>query len=236
MKTLFLEEDHNLTKGIVQSLRERGQEVEWAASCEEFYARCGAHSYDMIILDSKLSDGNCVDIVKRLRKTRIDTPILVLSAKLDVEQKIRLFDAGADDHLTKPIDLRELEARMRVLHRRYNDLFSPKGEIGNVLLDPAARSVCVAGKSIPFSKREFRLFELLTARINSVVPKERLMDQLFGYDEDVGPNAVELYVSRVRQKIRDSSLRIETVRSVGYVARILEDNHEPVIQSDGSQS
>jgi two-component system response regulator TctD len=123
--------------------------------------------------------------------------------------------------------LRELEARMRVLNRRYSHAFTCKEEIGDAVLDHLTRSIVIGDKSIAFCKREFRVLELLVSRLNKVIPKERLMNQLFDYEDDVGPNAVELYISRVRQKIRGTRLQIETVRSVGYVARMLGDERPP---------
>jgi two-component system, OmpR family, response regulator TctD len=222
MKTLLVEEDAALGEAIAQSLRARGHEVEWVTTGASSYTHCDGDRYDFILLSGKLSDASGIDILKWLRKRNIETPVLVVTAWLNIDQKIRLLDAGADDYMVKPFDLRELEARMRALNRRYSDISSCKEEFGDVIMDAAARSISVGGKHVSLSKREFRLFEILTSRLNQVVPKERLMDQLFGYAEDVGPNAIELYVSRVRQKLRASKLRIETIRSVGYVARVFD--------------
>ncbi len=221
MKTLLIEEDTVLGAAIAQNLRSRGHAVEWETSSATSSSRTGS-LYDVIVIGAKLGGASPVDILKELRRSDIIAPALVVCAPLEVDQKIRLLDAGADDYLVKPLDLRELEARMRALIRRHGAASACKGEIGDVVLDTAARSISVGGKQISLSRREFRLFELLTSRLNNVIPKERLMDQLFGYAEDVGPNAIELYVSRVRQKLRESTLRIETVRSFGYVARILD--------------
>jgi two-component system, OmpR family, response regulator TctD len=124
---------------------------------------------------------------------------------------------------SKPVDLRELEARLRALIRRHGGAFASKGEFGGVVLDTITRTASFGGSAISLTRREFRLLELLTSRLDNVIPKERLMDQLFGYEEDVGPNAVELYVSRIRQKLRETKLRIDTVRTVGYVAKVVND-------------
>jgi two-component system response regulator TctD len=220
VKTLLIEEDIALGEAIAQSLRAQGHKVEWNAVGASHFNPWGGDRYDIIVADAKLTDVNPIDILKGLRKNKVGTPVLILCEQMEVEQKIRLLDAGADDCMVKPLDLRELEARMRALNRRHGGHFACTGEIGDVVMDAAARSISVAGKHISFSRREFKLFELLTARLNNVIPKERLMDQLFGYEEDIGPNAIELYVSRVRQKLRESKLRIETIRSVGYVARV----------------
>src|SRR5258706_7559234 len=233
MKTLLVEEDAALGEAIAQSLRARGHEVEWVTTGASSYTHCDGERYDFIVIDARLSDANGIDILKWLRKKKIDTPVLILGVRLNVEQRIRLLDAGADDYMVMPFDLRELEARMRALNRRCSEMSACKEEIGDVVMDAAARSISVGGKNIPLSRREFRLFELLTSRLNHVVPKERLMDQLFGHKQEVSPNAIELYVSRVRPKLRVSKLRIETVRSVGYVARLLDPEPDQRSSQEG---
>jgi two-component system response regulator TctD len=120
----------------------------------------------------------------------------------------------------KPFDLRELEARMRAVVRRHSGTPTSKIEIGNLTMDIAAQSIVVGGERIELTRREFRLLELLLPYAGQVVPRERLMDQLFGYENAVNPNALELYISRIRRRLRHSTLRIETVWGVGYVAKI----------------
>jgi two-component system response regulator TctD len=160
------------------------------------------------------------DVLKLLRCLRIHTPVLVITARSDIGDKIDVLDLGADDYLVKPFDLRELEARMRAVVRRHSGTPTSKIEIGNLTMDIAAQSIVVGGERIELTRREFRLLELLVPHAGQVVPRERLMDQLFGYENAVNPNALELYISRIRRRLRHSTLRIETVWGVGYVAKI----------------
>src|SRR5262249_29699335 len=156
--------------------------------------KCGERLYDTLLLDANAVSVNPLDILRWLRRESVDSPVMVLRPNTEVEDKIRFLDAGADDYMVKPIDLRELEARLRALVRRHGGTFASKGEFGGVVLDTITRTASFAGRAISLTRREFRLLELLTSRLDNVIPKERLMDQLFGYEEDVGPNAVELYV------------------------------------------
>jgi two-component system response regulator TctD len=159
-------------------------------------------------------------VLKLLRCLRIRTPVLVITARAEIGDKIDVLDLGADDYLVKPFDLRELEARMRAVVRRHSGTPTSRIEIGNVTMDIAAQSIAVGGERIELTRREFRLLELLVPYAGQVVPRERLMDQLFGYENAVNPNALELYISRIRRRLRHSTLRIETVWGIGYVAKI----------------
>jgi two-component system response regulator TctD len=149
----------------------------------------------------------------------------VITARADIGDKIDLLDIGADDYLVKPFDLRELEARMRAVVRRHRGTPTSRIEIGNLTIDIAAQTVAAAGKPIEFTRREFRLLELLVLTPGQVVPRERLMDQLFGYENAVNPNALELYISRIRRRLKPFTLRIETAWGIGYVAKT--DNAPP---------
>jgi two-component system response regulator TctD len=165
------------------------------------------------------------DVLKLLRGRRINTPVLVITARSEIGDKIDLLDIGADDYLVKPFDLRELEARMRAVVRRHSGTPTSRIELGDITIDIAAQSIIAAGRNVEFTRREFRLLELLALNVGQVVPRERLMDQLFGYENAVNPNALELYISRIRRRLKSSSLRIETVWGTGYVARI--DDAQP---------
>jgi two-component system response regulator TctD len=144
----------------------------------------------------------------------------VITARGEVGDKINLLDIGADDYLVKPFDLLELEARMRAVVRRHSGTSTSKIEVGDVTIDIAAQFVIASGRRTELTRREFRLLELLVLNLGQVVPRERLMDQLFGYENAVNPNALELYISRIRRRLKPSRLRIETVWGIGYVAKI----------------
>jgi two-component system response regulator TctD len=219
MNTLLIEDTIDLGAAIATRLRTQGHAVEWLTDGEVATRRLQEDQFDLIILDLTLPGASGAEVLKRLRCRRVGTPVLIITARADIGDKVDLLDLGADDYLVKPFNLLELEARMRAIMRRQGGAPASRIEIGNVVLDIAERTVEVAGRRINLTRREFRLLELLVPQLGRVVPKERLMDQLFGYENAVGQNALELYVSRIRHRLLDSTLRIETVRGVGYVAR-----------------
>lgn len=220
MRALLIEDTVDLGAAIAARLREQGHAVEWLTDGGLASQRIEEDPFDLIILDLMLPNMSGSDVLKRLRGSRIRTPVLVITARADIGDKVDLLDIGADDYLVKPFDLRELEARMRAVVRRHGGVPTSKIEIGNLTVDIAAQSVVAAGKRVEFARREFRLLELLVLSLGRVVPKERLMDQLFGYENAVNPNALELYVSRIRRRLKLSTLRIETVWGTGYIAKL----------------
>jgi len=225
MRALLIEDTADLGAAIAARLRNQGHAVEWLTDGGLASQRVQEDPFDLIILDLMLPGMNGVDVLKLARSRRINTPVLVITARGDIGDKIDLLDIGADDYLVKPFDLRELEARMRAVVRRHSGTPTSRIEIGNVTVDIAAQSIVVAGHPVELTRREFRLLELLILNLGQVVARERLMDQLFGYENAVNPNALELYVSRIRRRLKSSSLRIETVWGTGYVAKI--DHERP---------
>lgn len=220
MRALLIEDTVDLGAAIAARLRSRGHAVEWLTDGGRASQRIQEDPFDLIILDLMLPTMSGADVLKQLRSSRIYTPVLVITARAEVGDKIDILDIGADDYLVKPFDLLELEARMRAVVRRHGGVPTSKIELGNVIIDIAAQSIVAAGTQIELTRREFRLLELLVLNPGQVVPRERLMDQLFGYQNAVNPNALELYVSRIRRRLKPSTLRIETVWGVGYVAKI----------------
>ena len=220
MRALLVEDTADLGAAIAARLRGQGHAVEWLTDGQRASERVQEDAFDLIILDLMLPSMDGSDVLKLLRCLRIHTPVLVITARAEIGDKIDVLDLGADDYLVKPFDLRELEARMRAVVRRHCGTPTSKIEVGNVTMDIAAQSVAVAGERIELTRREFRLLELLVLNPGQVVPRERLMDQLFGYENAVNPNALELYISRIRRRLRHSTLRIETAWGIGYVAKI----------------
>mgnify|MGYP002040636912 FL=1 len=157
-----------------------------------------------------------------MRAAGLEAPVLVVTARSEIEDKIDMLDLGADDYLVKPFDLRELEARLRALLRRPAGQTTSVTTYGNLSLDMANRHVVLAGTPLELGRREFRLLEILLGKLGQTVAKERLMNQLFDLD-DGSLNALELLISRLRKKLAGASIDIVTVRGVGYQAR----SHEP---------
>jgi two-component system response regulator TctD len=220
MRALLVEDTADLGAAIAARLRDQGHAVEWLTDGQLASERVQEDAFDLIILDLMLPSMPGSEVLKLLRCLRIRTPVLVITARAEIGDKIDVLDLGADDYLVKPFDLRELEARMRAVVRRHSGTPTSRIEIGNVTMDIAAQSIAVGGERIELTRREFRLLELLVPYAGQVVPRERLMDQLFGYENAVNPNALELYISRIRRRLRHSTLRIETVWGIGYVAKI----------------
>jgi two-component system, OmpR family, response regulator TctD len=205
-------------------LRKLGYAVDTVGDGEEADELLRSEFYNLVVLDLMLPGIAGKDVLHRLRQRRSRTPVLVLTARSDVDDKVGALDYGADDYLVKPFDFRELEARCRALLRRPHGMAASEVTFGNLVFDGAAKRVTVAGLPVELGSREFRLLELLLANLNRVLSKDALLDQLFGLDDAVAPNAIELYVSRLRRKLEGSAVRIRTLRGLGYVAE-LEAKH-----------
>ncbi len=202
-------------------LHRAGHAVDWVLDGAEAVERLAAQAFDLVVLDIMLPGGSGFEVLGWLRSRQDRTPVLIVTARSQIDDKVSQLDLGADDYLVKPFDLRELEARVRVLLRRPLGMPASKVRHGNVVFDAAARTVTVAESSVDLGRREFRLLEVLLGRLGSVVSKERLIEHLFGSDEEASPNAVELYVSRLRKKLgAEASVEIATARGEGYVMRI----------------
>ena len=225
MRALLIEDTADLGAAIAARLRDQGHAVEWLTDGGLASQRVQEDPFDLIILDLTLPGMDGADVLKLLRGRRINTPVLVITARGEIGDKIDLLDIGADDYLVKPFDLRELEARMRAVVRRHSGTPTSRIELGDITIDIAAQSIIAAGRKVELTRREFRLLELLVLNVGQVVPRERLMDQLFGYENAVNPNALELYISRIRRRLKSSSLRIDTVWGTGTVAMI--DDAQP---------
>lgn len=222
MRILVVEDTEDLAEAIARRLRKLGHAVDVAADGTEADELLRTETYNLVILDLMLPGLDGKTVLRKLRDRRSRTPVLVLTARSDVDDKVGVLDYGADDYLVKPFDFRELEARCRALLRRPSGMESSTVTFGNLAFDSAARRVSVAGQPVELSSREFRLLELLLGNLGRVLSKDTLIDQLFGFDEAVAPNAIELYVSRLRRKLEHASVEIRTVRGLGYVAEVVK--------------
>lgn len=219
MRILLVEDNEDLGEAIEQRLRASGHSVEWERDGGEVIGVAKAETFDAMVLDLMLPNRDGIGLIAELRRHRFSTPILVITARSEIDDKVSLLDLGADDYLVKPFDLRELEARLRALMRRTGGQTSSIVSIRNLELDLAGLNATIAGKPLDLGRREFRLLEILVTHAGKVVAKERLMNQLFNFDETVSINALELHISRLRKKLEPADVEIGTVRGVGYLMR-----------------
>jgi two-component system response regulator QseB len=217
MRILVVEDDAMLLDGLKVGLGLHGLTVDAVVSCGDARAALTTAEFDAIVLDLMLPDGSGLDILRELRRRQDATPVLLLTAKDTVADRIGGLDSGADDYLGKPFDLDEVAARLRAISRRAAGRASPVLAWNGVELDPGRRTVEVDGKPVGLSRREFSILEALMRHPGTVLSKDQLADRLYGWEEDVESNAVEVHVHHLRVKIgRDA---IETVRGLGYRLR-----------------
>ena len=221
MRILIVEDTCDLADAIAGRLRKLGHAVDTVEDGEEADELLRREQYHLVVLDLMLPGIGGKEVLGRLRRRRTRTPVLVLTARSGVDDKVGLLDQGADDYLVKPFDFRELEARCRALLRRPQGMAASAVEFGNLVFDNGAKRVSVDGATVELSAREFRLLELLLANLGRVLSKDALLDQLFGLDDAVAPNAVELYVARLRRKLERSAVKIRTLRGLGYVTELV---------------
>lgn len=225
MRILLVEDTHDVGEAISRRFGAVGHAVDWATDGEEAAAILEFTRFDLVILDVMLPGLDGFEILRRIRLAGNAVPVLILTARSEIDDRVDALDLGADDYLVKPFDFRELEARARVLMRR-----ATVGEAtnviacGDVLLDRTNRSVRVGKREIQLKRREITLLEILASRPGRIFGKDELLDRLFGFDEAPGINAVELYIGRLRQKLEGARAKIVTVRGIGY--RLSPDGEE----------
>lgn len=202
-------------EAVQDLLRGESHAVDWARDGEQADVALRTTAYDLVLLDLGLPRKDGLDVLRDLRARKDRTPVLVATARDAVAQRVAGLDAGADDYIVKPYDLDELLARMRALYRRSSGRAEPGYSHGAVTVDPASRSVTVQGASVALSAREWAVLEALTARPGQVLSRAQLEDKLYGWGEEVGSNAVEVYIHGLRKKL--GAELILNVRGLGYM-------------------
>ncbi len=221
MRILLVEDDKKVASFIRKGLEEEGYAVDVAVDGQTGLEMGLDRVHDVIVLDVLLPGKSGFQVVRELRQARIATPVLLLTARDTVEDKVQGLDAGADDYLTKPFAFAELVARVRALLRRGAEARSPKLQVTDLVLDPTTRTVTRGGRPISLTNREFALLEYLMRNAGKVVSKTMILSHVWEYNFDTQTNLVDVLVSRLREKL-DRPFEhklLHTVRGVGYVLR-----------------
>jgi two-component system, OmpR family, response regulator QseB len=217
MRLLLIEDDALLGEAVKAGLQQAGYAVDWVRDGHSGRTALRSHHYAVLLLDLGLPDGDGMTLLSELRSAEITLPVLVLSARDLIRDRVRGLDLGADDYLVKPFDLDELTARIRAATRRHAGRSQPGIAIGSIHIDPVGRRVSREDEPVALSHREFRLLLTLAEGRGRVQSRERLEESLYGWGEEIESNAVEVHVHHLRRKLGPGL--IETVRGIGYVIR-----------------
>ena len=216
MRFLLVEDNAELSASVAARLGLDGHGVDRAGTLAEAEGYLEVASYDLILLDIMLPDGDGRDFLARHRRAERETPVIVMTARSSVRDRVDALDTGADDYITKPFDFAELEARCRAVLRRKGGALQTVRSYADVTFDPLAATVCFSDQVRDLRSREVRLLEVFLNAPGRILSKEHLVDRLFSFSESVSDNAIEVYVGRLRKKLIGSHARIETVRGLGY--------------------
>jgi len=216
MRILVAEDDAVLAEAVQRSLRHSGHAVDWVQNGAQAEDAVQVESFDLLILDLGLPKKSGLDVLKRLRAGDSRLPVLILTALDGVSDRVRGLDAGADDYLAKPFDLAELEARVRALTRRGMAGSPTLLQHGALKYDQVGRVASLNGEPLELSAREVSLLEVFLQRAGRLVSKDQLVSHMCEWGEEVSPNAIEVYVHRLRKKLEPGGVRIVTVRGLGY--------------------
>jgi two-component system OmpR family response regulator len=217
MRILVVEDDHQLADGISRGLSKSGHAVDVVADGLSAEAALVITPYDLVILDLQLPHLNGMEVLRNYRTGGGRAPVMILTARGTVADRVSGLDTGADDYLAKPFELAELEARVRSLLRRASAAPAPLLKHGALSLDTVGRRMEIRGEGVDLSAREFALLEMLLLRAGRVVSKEGLLEKLYGAEDHAGENAVEVFVHRVRKKLEPAGVAIRTIRGLGYM-------------------
>jgi heavy metal response regulator len=219
MRLLVVEDEQKVASFIQQGLTEEGHAVDLARDGDMGLAMALDRVHDLIVLDISLPKKDGLEVFTSVRQAGIRTPILLLTVRANIEDKVLGLDAGADDYLTKPFAFEELVARIRALLRRHTDAAPPVLQIADVILDPARRTVTRNGESIELTPREFTLLDYFMRNPGRVLTRTMIAEHVWDYNFDTSTNVIDVYVNYLRKKIdTDRELKlIQTVRGVGYV-------------------
>jgi len=217
MKILLVEDDPTLGEAVMLAARQAGFAVDWSQDGVQAENALAGYAYDAVLLDLGLPRREGLQVLRNLRKRGATLPVMILTARDTVEDRVRGLDAGADDYLLKPFALDELLARLRALLRRAHGVADTQIRIGRLNFDSVKRQASIGEAPLALSAREMEVLEILLHHAGRVTAKEAIADRLTGWDDGVGENAVEVYIHRLRRKLEGSGVAIRTLRGLGYL-------------------
>jgi DNA-binding response OmpR family regulator len=221
MYILVVEDDARVARLVARGLTEAGHRVDLAEDGDEGLARAESSAYDLIVLDVMLPELSGIEVAREVRRAKVKTPILMLTARDAVPDRVLGLDAGADDYLTKPFALEELLARVRALGRRANDSMNEVLQVGDLTLDIQRHEARRGEQSVELTAKELELLAYLMRNAGRVLTKAQIVDHVWGYDSEATSNVVEIYIHYLRDKIDRDVARplIRTIRGVGYTVK-----------------
>ncbi|MCX4186846.1 response regulator transcription factor [Methylophaga sp. OBS4] len=217
MQVLLIEDDPSLAQGLKTSLGHEGFTVNHLSQGQQGLNSIAISEPDIVVLDLGLPDMDGNEVLKKIRQQSAELPILILTARATLEDKVGGLDAGADDYLAKPFEIDELLARLRVFERRLSSLKHAGLTVGEVTIDTKAQQVTVAGKEIELSRREYMLLKMLMENVGRVQTRDSLENKLYSWGDEIASNAIEVHIHHLRKKLPDQF--IKTVRGVGYTIK-----------------
>ena len=220
MRILLVEDHPELARWIAKAFRSNGFAVDVMADGADADQVLQTEDYALVVLDLTLPGLDGLDVLKNLRARKQTLPVLLLTGRGDVAERVRGLNLGADDYLTKPFALEELEARVKALLRRGQTIDLPRVACGSLTFDSTSRTFEVRGKPLALTPREAAVLEILLLRRGRTVLREHLFEQVFSLEEDVNPEAIEIYVHRLRKKLEGTDVEIRTLRGLGYLLEV----------------
>ncbi|WP_353397535.1 response regulator [Hydrogenophaga sp. 5NK40-0174] len=214
MKVLLAEDDQLLGSGVERALQQAGMRIDWVRNGESAETALSTHTYDLLLLDLGLPRQNGLKLLQRMRQAENPLPVLVVSARDAIKDRVGALNLGADDYLTKPFDLDELIARMHALVRRRGGRATPDLKAGSLTMQPQSRDVTLDGEPLQLSQKEFDLLHILMETPGTVRSREEMEERMYSWEKDIGSNAVEVHLHNLRRKLGGNWIR--NVRGVGY--------------------
>jgi two-component system OmpR family response regulator len=214
MRILLIEDEPVLGEAVATHLKRSSHAVDWVQRLDDAEAALSAVDYGLVLLDLHLPDGRGLDLLRKLRRKEDRRPVIILTARDQIRDRIEGLNAGADDYIVKPFDLDELAARILAVNRRSAALAGPTLKAGHVLIDQTARKAWRGDREVVLTAREWALLDCLAKRVGATFSKAQLEEALYAFGDEVESNVVEVYVSRLRKKLGPSAIR--TVRGLGY--------------------